>query len=178
MQCTSKTPSVLLFALAMYATPVAASAALYLETWVDASVAGFTLSGSFEFDPATYAITNDTTTLQGYGAINVSGYSPGNSLDKPYYLGTGFESYFSCSPCQLFVSFTQEIGLGTVPVTDPIYFVTVGFPPPDLRGGQGGLRGELLVPSPDLATGIPGLIALGGAVLWLRRNWLRQTLRR
>jgi hypothetical protein len=34
------------------------------------------------------------------------------------------------------------------------------------------------VPAPLPGTGIPSLIALGGAALWLRRDWLRQALRR
>lgn len=167
---------------------------LYTATWTDASVQGTPITGSFTYDATTTLIVSDTTAILSIPCRGTCGFQspPG----PPYDIVSAFLEFNAVDsplvgplppPLQPpylpgFMTFQFQNPLSTPTTYNPIMEVYANIE--DYNGDYpwtfytftGGLSISP-VPSPRPSSGVPALIALAGAVLWLRRNWRRKALR-
>ena len=158
----------LALSLALIAPSLARADTLTLDTWTNASINGYAITGSFIYDATTKTIVSDSTRIS-----NLCGVSPSCSLTV-YSTGASpelEETHSGITGAPQYVAFYTDLGAANT--FSSIYAAwDFGFST-ELTGISGGVN-ITAAPAPKTGTGAASLIALVGAAFWLRRNRLRE----
>ncbi|MFY9655204.1 MAG: hypothetical protein WAK01_01255 [Methylocystis sp.] len=158
----------LALSLALVAPSLARADTFTLDTWRNASINGYAITGSFIYDASTKTIVSDSTKISNLCGVssscNLTVFSTGASpeLEVTHSGITGAPQY---------LAFFSD--LGAAGTFSSLYTAWDFSFSNELTGISGGVN-ITAAPSPKTGAGAASLIALVCAALWLRRDRLRQ----
>jgi hypothetical protein len=166
----------LCFAIAIVMANTLAASADVLDTymWQDGTTINHQdVTGQFTVDETIKSIISDTTsigTLCASGDCGLVSPAPFSGINTKLFTYGPPEWAPYPVELQIHLAFAAGCDCSGAVITS-VTNVAIGPPYPSYE-----YSGGLSVPAPHPARGIPSLIALAGAALWLRRDWLRQAL--